>query len=112
QVLYKECMQANDPTEIYNYFNSMIKHVYSISIKANTRNIITNRLEDSELTDHVMEIMDYMEQGKYRADQANSQLKTKIKLIYKLLTNQRRRANENQAIRFGAQGNGSIVERG
>lgn len=102
QLLYRKSMRSNDPAEIYNQFNSMIKHVYRISVKASPRQMIAQRLTDETLARPVMEIVDLMEQGKYRAGQSDSDLKAKIKGVYRLLKKQRGAANENQAVRFRA----------
>src|SRR5690554_1520368 len=89
QLMYKRIMKSNDTNEIFNLFNQMMKQVYHISLKANSRNQIINRLGDQPLTGHVLEIMDEMENGKTRSELNDKDLKTKIKLVYKSLRERR-----------------------
>lgn len=98
QEIYRQLnrqFKSKDPkenqNEIYNLFNSMIKHCFNLSLKASSRDMIASRLAKHELAAPVLEIMDYMENGKYRSDEGNGYdngniyLKTKIKQVYRTL---------------------------
>jgi hypothetical protein len=88
--LYKQLNSSNDPNEIYNIFNNMIKYRFNLSLKASPRSLIINRFSGSELVDPVLEIMDYMEDKKKPSDEDKTYLKGKIKEIYKKLMNIKR----------------------
>jgi hypothetical protein len=83
QSIYRQLKKEEDQNEIYNLFNSLIKHSFNLSLKANTRNMIVNRLAEYGLANPVLEIMDYMENGKYRTEKEDMNLKEKIRDIYK-----------------------------
>jgi len=85
QDIYKQLIKAEDQNEIYSLFNSMIKHCFSLSLKASSRETIANRIADSRLVEPILEIMDFMENKKYCSNIADICLKTKIKEIYKRL---------------------------
>lgn len=85
QGIYKKIKNANDQNDIYNLFNSMMKHSFNLSLKASSRNDIINRLEGHKILHPVMGIMDYMENEKYNSDKDAIYLKDKIKDIYKIL---------------------------
>lgn len=85
QDIYRQLKKADDQNEIYNLFNSLIKHCFNLSLKAGTRGMIANRLAEYELVTPVLEIMDYMENGKNRTEKDDKWLKVKVLEIYKRL---------------------------
>ena len=86
--MYKQLNNSNDKNEIYNLFNKMIKHCFGISLKASSKSVILNQLAGYEIAAPVLEIMDYMENGK-TMENGNINLKNKIKGIYKILKKQK-----------------------
>jgi len=82
---YKQIKNANDPNEIYNIFNNMIKYRFNISLKASPRRLVIDSLSASELVDPVLEVMDYMENKKEPSNEDKLYLKGKIKGICKKL---------------------------
>lgn len=83
--IYKQIKKSEDQNAIYNLFNDMIKQCFNISLKANTRKVIIDRLSEYELSSPVQEIMDYMEGGKANSKEGSIHLKNKIKEVYKKL---------------------------
>jgi len=81
--IYNKIKISDDINEIYNLFNKMIKYRFNISLKANSRDKITNRFSDYEFSGAVLEIMDYMENKKQHSNEDTVYLKDKIKEIYK-----------------------------
>lgn len=112
RIPYKKLMKSEDPHEIYQLFNSMMKEAFSISVKASSRQQVVNRLAGHDITGLVLEIMDAMESGSCHSAKGCSELKTRIKPIYKLLKKQRRKPYANQIVRFRTESDGSAVERG
>lgn len=83
---YKQLQKTNDLNEIYNYFNNIVKYRFNINLKANSREVIINRLNENGemeqgLTGPILEIMDLME--RMASDIGVAGLKNKIKDIYK-----------------------------
>lgn len=86
--LYKQMMKAKEANEIYTAFNYMMKHSLGISMKASSRDTITQYLIETgdggvALTGPVMEVMDQIE--KVAPDIGMQNLKNKVKEIYKKL---------------------------
>ena len=77
--LNKQLTASKDINEIYNIFNTIIKHCYNVSIKASSRNTIQHSLNDADLAEQVMDIMDYMESAKTHDEKGHIYLKNKIK---------------------------------
>ena len=77
QELYKQLKKLDNESEIYNLFNNMIKHVFNVSLKANSKSMIVNRIKDSRFTGPILEIVDYMEMKneKYHSGVDNNYLK-------------------------------------
>jgi hypothetical protein len=87
QELYKQLKKLDNESEIYNLFNNMIKHVFNVSLKANSKSMIVNRIKDSSFTGPILEIVDYMEMKneKYHSGVDNNYLKNKVIEVYKLI---------------------------
>ncbi len=85
QDIYRQLKNAGNKNEIYNLLNSMIKYRFNLSLKASSRHTIINRLTAPGLANPVLEIMDYMENGKNSHDKGHMYLKDKIKAIYKMI---------------------------
>lgn len=83
--LYRKIKASNSRDEVYRLFNDMMKYKYNISLKSSTRNNVAARLADVDFADSVLEIMNYMENEKFRSDKGEGYLKTKIGDIYKHL---------------------------
>ncbi|HEY9060235.1 MAG TPA: BatD family protein [Pseudobacteroides sp.] len=88
--LYKQLNSTDDQNEIYNIFNNMIKHRFSLSVKASSRSLIMTRLSGYELVNPVLEVMDLMENKKQPTPEDRVYIKGKIKEIYKKLANTKR----------------------
>ncbi len=86
QTIYRQLKRAEDQNEIYNLFNNLIKYSFNLSLKANTRTVIANRLAEYGLADPVLEIMDDMENKKYSTEKNDMNLKVKINDIYKRIS--------------------------
>lgn len=78
--LYRRIRKSNDPNEIYNLFNEMIKACFNISLKANTRDTICSRLSACGLDSPVLEIQDYLE-GK-KSETSLEELKKEIREVF------------------------------
>jgi len=61
----------------------MIKYRFNLSIKASPKDLIKTELAKYNLSDPVIEIIDYIENGKNNTIEANSYLKGKMKELYK-----------------------------
>ncbi|WP_010246559.1 BatD family protein [Acetivibrio cellulolyticus] len=83
--MYKHLKGTNDKNEIYNVLNDMIKYCFNLSLKASSRDTIKTRLAQYELSDQVLEIIDYIENDKNNSHKADTYLKDKIKEVYKVL---------------------------
>ena len=83
--LYKQLMDSKDINEIYNLFNTMIKHCYKFSLKASSRNTIRSSLTDAGLAEQAADIMDYMESAKAHDEKGYIYLQNKISGIYRKL---------------------------
>lgn len=81
--MYKQISTAKDKNEIYSILNNMIKYRFNLSIKASSRDLIKSELAKYNLSEPVLEIIDYIENGKSISGEENSYLKDKLKEIYK-----------------------------
>lgn len=77
--LYKQLMAAKDINEIYDLFNTMIKHCYKLSLKASSQNRIRSSLQDPVLAEQITEIMEYMESAENHGEKGPAYLKDKIR---------------------------------
>jgi len=91
--LYRQIMKAKDVNETYSLFNTMMKHCYSLSIKASSKNSVRYNLADAELAEKTVDVMDYMESPKAHEEKGNIHLKEKIRVIYNLKDFRQRRKN-------------------
>lgn len=64
QKVYRKIKKSTDVDELYNLFNELIKAKYNISIKANERSIIRDKIKDDKLLKDLFSIMDYYENNK------------------------------------------------
>ncbi|HHV96169.1 MAG TPA: protein BatD [Clostridiaceae bacterium] len=85
QELYFQVKKSENESEIYNLFNKMIKHVFSVSLKANSQDMIANKIKDDRFTVPILEIVDYMENRKYLSGADVKYLKDKVEAVYKLI---------------------------
>lgn len=90
QEIYNRLKKAEDLNEMYNLFNSMIKHCFNLSLKSSPKSVIENCLKDSGLSGPVLEIMDYVEDGKYHLEKNNTAFKRKIESVFKQLKKTKR----------------------
>lgn len=81
--MYKQINTAKDKNEIYSILNNMIKYRFNLSIKASSKDLIKSELSKYNLSEPVIEIIDYIENGKNNSGEENSHLKDKMKEIYK-----------------------------
>ncbi|WBW98256.1 BatD family protein [Oceanirhabdus sp. W0125-5] len=80
EAIYRRLKKAGDEKEIYNVFNEMIKYKFRVSLKANSKDVVIQSIEDDELAGLVIEVIEYMES---REEEINlNTLKDKIKKIY------------------------------
>ena len=66
--LYRKIQKSGDRHEIYNLFSQMVKACFDVSLKANTRDAVSERLSGSGLGDAVLEIRDILEGRPSEAD--------------------------------------------
>jgi len=85
KTIYKQLISSNNTSETYDLLNSMIKHCFKISIKANSRSTVLNAIPDGDLAEKLTEVMDYMESSEVRDEKRHAVLKEKIKVIYRRL---------------------------
>lgn len=85
--MYKQMKSSKDKREIYDILNNMIKHRFNLSLKASSKDVIKERLAQHNLEDKVLEIMDYMENGKMQEGNGEAFLKERVNKIYKILVN-------------------------
>lgn len=78
---YKKIRKSGDPNEIYNLFNAMVKSVFGVSLKADTRDTISSRLSAYGLDAQVLEIQDLLEGRKSKA--TVEEAKNKIRQLLK-----------------------------
>ncbi|AEV66804.1 BatD family protein [Acetivibrio clariflavus] len=81
--MYKQIGRSKDKNEFYDILNNMIKYRFNLSIKASPKDLIKTELAKYNLSDPVIEIIDYIENGKNNTIEANSYLKGKMKELYK-----------------------------
>ena len=79
--LYRKIRKSGDPNEIYNLFNMMVKSLFGISLKADTRDAVCSRLSACGLDAQVLEIQDLLEGRKSR--EAMDEVKSKIRSVIK-----------------------------
>jgi len=101
QELYKQLMKSDNESDVYNLFNNMIKHVFNVSLKANSKDMIANKIKDDRFTGPILEIVDYMENEKYRSGTDIKYLKNKVEEIYKLIRKYKQR---NRLFHFACKG--------
>ncbi len=83
--MYKQLKSAKDEKEIYSILNNMIKYRFNLSLKASPKDVIKAKLIEYKLDDKVLEIMDYMENGKNQEKKSEAYLKGRVNEIYKVL---------------------------
>ena len=81
--IYQQLIRKKDINEIYNLFNTMIKHKYNLNLKASSQNNIMNSLPDADLAMQVTDVMNYMESPKIYEQNGYNYLIDKIKGIYR-----------------------------
>ena len=81
--MYNQINKSKDKNEIYNILNNMIKYRFNLSIKASPKDLIKAELAKYNLSDPVLEIIDYIESNKTNSDEVTSYLKDKMKELYK-----------------------------
>lgn len=80
--IYARCKQAKDDRDYYDILNDMIKYRYGISIKALSRQDIMRRIPKEVVTEHVLKVIDYME-NRHHQDMQSIMVKDEMKVIYK-----------------------------
>jgi len=85
QEFYNRLKKTQDLNEMYNLFNSMIKHCFKLSLKTTPKSVIAERLAGYGLSGPVLEIMDYVEDGKYHYEKNNESFKRNIELVFQQL---------------------------
>lgn len=78
----RQVTKAQDKNEIYSILNNMIKYRFNLSIKASSKDLIKTKLEKHEISDPIIEIMDYLETDKASSEEGISYLKGKMKEVY------------------------------
>lgn len=81
--MYKQINSAKDKNEIYSILNNMIKYRFNLSIKASPKDLIKAELEKYNISDPVIELIDYIESAKTNSDEVTVYLKNKMKELYK-----------------------------
>jgi len=80
--MFRQVNNASDKNGIYNILNNMIKYRFNFSIKASSKDLIKTKLTKYEISNTVIEIMDYLETDKANSDEGVSYLKGKMKEVY------------------------------
>lgn len=83
--LYQELKEADSEDELYEALNRLLKAKYDLSLKADTKAEIKDKIADQELATAVIEIMDYREQRRYGAGEERIDLAEKRDHIYQQL---------------------------
>lgn len=84
--LFNQIQKSHDKNDMYNIFNNMIKYKYNISLKANSKDTVIEKLEEYGLVSTVLEVMDFMENKKDFNSKDEVYLKGKIKDIYRKIS--------------------------
>ena len=85
--MFRQINNTIDKNEIYSILNDMIKYRFNFSIKASSKDLIKAKLTKYQISDPVIEIMDYLETDKASSAQGISYLKDKMKEVYLRLSN-------------------------
>ncbi len=80
--MFKQVNKAQGKNEIYSILNNMIKYRFHLSIKASSKDLIKAKLAKYEISDTVIEIMDYLETDKASSEEGISYLKGKMRELY------------------------------
>ncbi len=83
--IYAQLVKAGDENEIYNHFNSMIRHCFGVSPKASSRSEIAEGIQDKRFVDPILEVMEYIEKEKFVPGKVDNELLKMIKEVYKSL---------------------------
>ncbi len=87
--IYKQLLKAGDENEIYNHFNSMIRHCFGLSLKASSRSEIADGIRDKRFVEPVLDVVEYIEKEKFVPGMVDKKLIGMIKDIYKMLKQRR-----------------------
>lgn len=80
--MFRSINKAHNKNEIYSILNNMIKYRFKLSIKASSKDSIKAKLAKYEISDPVIEIIDYLETDKANSEEGISYLKDKMKELY------------------------------
>lgn len=83
--MYRKTNKATNKNELYNILNDMIKYRFNLSLKASSKDLIKTELTKYELSDPILEIIEYMENSNSSLVEENSYLRNKLKDIHKKL---------------------------
>lgn len=83
--IYARLLKAKDENEIYNHFNSMIRHCFGISLKASSRSEIAAGIQDKRFVGPILEVVEYIERDRFIPGKVDNDLLKMIKAIYKML---------------------------
>ncbi len=86
--IYAQLLKSKDENEIYNHFNSMIRHCFGLSLKASSRSEIAEGIKDKRFVTPILDVVEHIEKDKFVPGEVDNELLRKIKAIYKML-NQR-----------------------
>lgn len=78
--IYNRLKTAKDVNEELNILNDLIKHQYGVSIKASSREYISNGIKDSNVLSKLLEVLDIIED-----DSKSKSIKSAVTDIYKLI---------------------------
>ncbi|MFO7819333.1 MAG: BatD family protein [Halanaerobacter sp.] len=82
--LYQELKEVDSEDELYEALNRLLKAKYDLSLKADTKAEIEEKIADQEIVEAVIEIMDYRAQRRYGAGEESMDLEEKIKKFSKI----------------------------
>lgn len=83
--IYARLLKTKDENEMFNHFNSMIKHCFGVSPKASSRSEIAAGIEDKRFVEPVLAVVDYFENRRSGAEKADKALLKMIKGVYRSL---------------------------
>lgn len=93
--IYARLLKARDENDMYNHFNSMIRHCFGISLKACSRSEIAAGIQDERFADPILEIVEYVERERTLPGKADKTLLRMIKKVYKLLKQRPKSAEDS-----------------
>ncbi len=81
--IYNKVKKETDEKEIFLFLNEMIKYKFNVSLKAVSRERLKSNIKDKEILQDVLEVMDYLENKRYKKGPVSIDIKDRVKKIYR-----------------------------